>query len=62
MASCLKINDESRRIQYLKGCFSLKGDSAYTSRTNILKEDNEKEDEDEEEMFFYSDFSSDEDV
>lgn len=64
MASCLKINDESRRIQYLEGCFSLKGDSAYTSKKNILKEESEKEDEDEdeEEIFFYSDFSSDENV
>jgi len=57
MASCLKINDESRRIQYLEGCFSLKGDSAYTKEKNIFNED-----EDEEEMFFYSDFSSDEDI
>lgn len=59
IASCLRINDESRKLQYLKDCFSLKGDSACKSRENILKD--EIEEEDEEEIFFNPDFSSDED-
>lgn len=59
IASCLKINDESRKIQYLKDCFLLKGDSACKSKENILKE--EIEEEDEEEIIFNPDFDSDED-
>lgn len=61
IASCLKINDESRKIQYLKNCFLLKGDSICKSRENILKIENDEEEEEEEELFFNPDFSSDED-
>lgn len=64
MASCLRINDKSRRIQYLEGCFSLKGDSTYTMGINIKKEKEKEKEivEEEEEMIFHSDFSSDENV
>lgn len=48
IASCLFINDESRKIQYLKDCFTLKA-----------KIDDESDDESDEEIIFNSDYSSD---
>lgn len=60
MAACLKINEESRRIKYLEGCFTLKESSACTLKMKILTEENKvHEEEEEEEMIFNSSFSSD---
>lgn len=60
MAACLFINDESRRIQYLKDCFLLKRTSDY-SISKIINDMNEEEEEEEEELFFNSEFNSDSD-
>lgn len=58
MASCLSINEKSRRLEYLKNCFSLKGTSSSTLNRNLSKDD-EEEEEDDEEIFFNSSYSSD---
>jgi len=60
IASCLSINEESRRKSYLQECFSLRFKSACTENKDIVdKEIEEKEEEEEEEIIFNSDFSSD---
>lgn len=53
MAGCLYINDRSRRIQYLKDCFTLK--AVQPLNTEIANESNDESDE---EIFFNSDYSS----
>lgn len=65
IASCLSINEESRRKLYLQECFSLRFKSTCTEKKDISnkeieKKGEQKEEEDEEEdIFFNSDFSSD---
>lgn len=61
MAGCLKLNEESRRIKYLKDCFLLKETKldAKNPKKNISS-DEESEEEDEE-IFFERDFNSDTD-
>lgn len=63
MTSCLGLdpNQETKRKQYLKDCFSLKGDSTCITKKNILKEESDEHEQDES-LFFNSDFSSDVDV
>jgi len=59
MTTCLRINETSKRIQYLRDCFLLKTDPAFTSTEETQKEEKEEE----EETYFYSDYSCiDEDV
>lgn len=59
IACCLRINEQSKRIQYLQDCFTLKTSSAGTSTSNAQIGNNQNDSEEEEEMFFNSDFSSD---
>jgi len=60
IASCLCINEESRRKSYLQECFSLRFKSSNTEKKDIVDEKiEEKEEEEEEEIIFNSDFSSD---
>lgn len=54
MASCLYINDQSKRIKYLEGCFLLKNTCSLGQTNKEIQE----EEEDEEEIIFNSDFSS----
>lgn len=61
MTACLGLDQVTRRIQYLKDCFSLKGDSVITTNKNTLKEESII-DEENESMIFNSEFSSDVDV
>jgi len=56
IASCLSINEESRRKLYLQECFSLRFKPTCTEKKDIVNEEIEEE---EEEIFFNSDFSSD---
>ncbi|XP_050536484.1 uncharacterized protein LOC126902858 [Daktulosphaira vitifoliae] len=53
MSSCLNINDESRKIDYLEHCFRLKVNSGKDSDYT------ESKDNEEEEVFFDSEYSSD---
>lgn len=65
MASCLYINDQFKRLEYLKSCFSLKGTSACSLDTKSLNKEIievEEEEEAEDEIFFNSDFSSNEEI
>lgn len=62
MTACLGLDQVTRRIQYLKDCFSLKGDSACTTEKNTLVEVTIENEEDDVSMIFNSDFSSDADV
>jgi len=59
IASCLSINEASRRKSYLQECFSLRVKSTSTKKKDILTKEIEEEEEEEEEVFFNSDFSSD---
>jgi len=61
IASCLSINEKSRRRLYLQECFSLRFKPSCIEKKDIVDNDIEKkeEEEEEEEIFFNSDFSSD---
>lgn len=56
MASCLYINDQSRRMKYLEDCFLLKETCALGKTNKEIQE--EEDEEDEVEIIFNSDFSS----
>lgn len=56
IASCLGINEVSKRKSYLQACFTLKFKPTCTEKKDIVNEEIEEE---EEEIFFNSDFSSD---
>ncbi|XP_008184887.1 uncharacterized protein LOC100571780 [Acyrthosiphon pisum] len=56
IASCLSINEESKRKLYLQECFSLRFKPTCTETKDTVNEEIEEE---EEEIFFNSDFSSD---
>lgn len=62
IASCLSINEESRKKSYLQECFSLRFKPTCTEKKHTVNketEEKEKEEEEEEEIIFNSDFSSD---
>lgn len=62
IASCLSINEKSRRGLYLQECFSLRFKPTCIEKKDIVDneiEKKEEEEEEEEEIFFNSDFSSD---
>lgn len=59
MTACLRINEESRRIQYLEKCFTLKENFASALKKNFLNNENAVNEEEEEEIIFNSSFSSD---
>lgn len=58
IAGCLRINEETKKIQYLQDCFTLKTSSDHMSTSNV-QIDNDENDNEDEEIFFDSDFSSD---
>lgn len=62
IASCLGINEESRRKSYLQECFSLRFKPTCTETKDIDDkeiEEKKEEEEEEEEIIFNTDFSSD---